>query len=386
VSSVGDELKTVSPGSKVIGISRKDRAAILSTGRGADAAYWVDGQTGHFVSSGWYFERLPAWVEAFNAEGPADAYAGREWRPLDGGEPFAVMPAEPGPRLVGAVGSSPFSNEMLVELALAAIREEQLGRRGVTDILVVSFSANDSVGHEHGPDSAEMRDITRRTDRDVRRLLDAVDEAVGLAEALIVFTSDHGVAPVPEEQAARRMLGGRMTSQDLFGPIEAALDARFGEGTWIRGTAGSSTYLSRALIREKQLDPVRVREVAAAAAREVPHVARVFTREQLLAGEVPNEPALQRVVRSYNEIRSGDLEILLEPFWMRSGSGTTHGTPYIYDTHIPLIFAGSGIAPGRYHDHAALNDLAPTLSTMLSVEIPSGSAGRVLGEILVPAR
>jgi hypothetical protein len=382
VSTVGDELKTAGP-AKVIGISRKDRAAILSVGRMADAAYWVDGLTGRFVTSTWYMDALPRWLVALNESDPVGRYAGRAWRPLDGqGEAFVTLPAEPREDLVDALGDTPFSNEILVECALVAIEAERLGQRGVTDLLVVSFSANDSIGHDHGPESPEVRDATRRTDRDIARLLDAVDAAVGLEHALVVLTSDHGVAPIPEEQVKRRMPGGRMTGAELFDPIEAALDARLGDGQWILGTAGSSPYLDHELIRERGLDPARVREMAAEAAQEAPHVARVFTREQLLRGDVGPGPFALRVAASYHPRRSGDLEILIDPYWMRSGHGTTHGTPYPYDTHIPLVFRGPGIRPGRYHRHADLNDVAATVATLIATELPSGCSGRVLHEML----
>jgi hypothetical protein len=383
VSTVGDELKTGLGGAKVIGISRKDRAAILPAGRGADAAYWVDGSTGRFVTSTWYMDALPDWVEEFNARDLPGRYAGKEWRPLDGqGEAFTTVPAQPREALLDAVEATPFSNEVLVDLALSAIQAERLGQRGASDILSVSFSANDSIGHEHGPESPQVRDALRRTDRDLARLLEAVEAQVGLRHTVVVLTADHGVAPVPDEQVARRMPGGRINGAAVFDPLKAALNAAFGEADWVVGTAGSSVYLNHARIRDLGLDAARVRQVAAEAVAAVPHVSRVFTRDQLLLGQVPPDPFSQRVARSYHAGRSGDLEILLEPNWMRSAEGTTHGTPYPCDTHIPLLMMGPGIRPGRYHQRADLNDLAPTLSTLLRTERPSGSSGRILHEML----
>jgi predicted AlkP superfamily pyrophosphatase or phosphodiesterase len=255
----------------------------------------------------------------------------------------------------------------------------------VTDVLSVSFSSNDSVGHTHGPDSPHVRDIAVRTDRVIGRLLERVDKLVGLQHTLVALTSDHGVAPVPESLQQRALPGGRMTSKELFGSIQQALEARFGPGQWLLGTAGSSPYLNYALIAKLQLDPMEVRRVAANAAVAVPHVARVYTRDQLLRGEVPDDRIGHRVLRGFNAQRSGDLEIILEPFWMRQATGTTHGTPYNYDAHIPLILMGRQVKPGEYSHHVALNDLAPTLATVIGVEIPAGSSGRVLTEALRPA-
>jgi hypothetical protein len=176
-----------------------------------------------------------------------------------------------------------------------------------------------------------------------------------------------------------------MTTKQLFDPIQQALTAKFGDGKWLMATAGSSPYLNNELIEKLQLDPTEVRRVAAAAATRQPHVARVYTRDQLLRGEVANDRIGSRVLRGFNAQRSGDLEIILEPYWMRQADGTTHGTPYNYDAHIALILMGRRIKAGEYSDQAALNDLAPTLATLAGVEIPSGSVGRVLTEALRPA-
>ena len=175
-----------------------------------------------------------------------------------------------------------------------------------------------------------------------------------------------------------------MTTKALFDPIQERLAAQFGPGKWVLATAGSSPYLSHELMNARKLEPAEVRRVAAEAAASVPHVARVYTRDQLLRGDVPNDRIGSRVLRGFYAQRSGDLEIMLEPFWLRQATGTSHGTPYNYDAHIPLILMGRQVGPGQYAQHAALNDLAPTLATLLGIEIPSGSAGRVLTEALRP--
>jgi arylsulfatase A-like enzyme len=249
----------------------------------------------------------------------------------------------------------------------------------------VSFSSNDSVGHTYGPDSPQVRDIAVRTDRAIGRLLNEVDKMIGLGHTLVAFTADHGVARLPEVLRDSGLPGGRFTSQDLFDPIQRALATRFGDGRWLMSTAGSSPYLNYDLIETLRLDPSEVRRVAAAAAAKVPHVARVYTRDQLLRGEVPNDRIGSRVLRGFNAQRSGDLEIILEPFWMRQAQGTTHGTPYNYDAHIPLILFGGRVNPGEYSGEVALNDLAPTLATLVGVDIPAGSVGRLLTEALRPS-
>lgn len=361
-TTVGDEMKMAAPRGDptrvphVYGFSMKDRSAILPAGHGADGAFWLPAPLGPFVSSTYYFKALPAWVTAFNA------------RPAP-------------PRTAGPVDT----NARVLALAAEAIAAERLGQRGVTDLLSVSLSDNDTIGHSVGPDAPQVHDVSVRTDRLLAEFFATLDAKVGLSRTLVVLTADHGVAPVPELQQERRLPGGRIDADLLFTPIAAALEARYGPGTWLLATAGSSPYLNHALIAERKLDPEQVRRVAADAALRTPHGARVYTRDQLLRGEVAPDLIGRRVLRSFNAQRSGDLEIVFDPFWMRARTGTTHGTPYNYDAHIPLIFMGPGITPGRYHQHAALNDLAPTVAAMVGVEAPSSADGRVLVEMLAPA-
>ena len=390
VSTVGDELKLSAAAPKgsdaaprVIGLSLKDRSAVMPAGRGADAAYWLDTKSGAFVSSTYYMTDVPAWVKAFNDRHLADTHLGQEWTPLS---PPAVslkqLPKERGTPFYEAVFGSPFGNELLLAFTTDALTHERMGQRGVTDLMSVSFSSNDSVGHNYGPQSPQVRDITIRTDRIIGQLLDRVDKTVGLQHTLIALTADHGVAPLPEDLASRSMPGGRIANKELFGAIQKGLEAKYGPGEWLASTAGSSPYLNYVLIAEKKLNAEDVRRVAADAALAVPHVTRVYTRDQLLRGDVGDDRIGRRVVRGFNVQRSGDLEIILEPFWMRATSGTTHGTPYNYDAHIPLVLMGPPIKPGVYSDPVALNDLAPTLATILNVQPPSGSSGRVLTEAI----
>jgi predicted AlkP superfamily pyrophosphatase or phosphodiesterase len=386
VSTVGDEMKRGLHGHpKVIGLSLKDRAAILPAGHMADAAYWYDIKTGDFISSTFYFENLPEWVQAFNKRRLADKYAGAEWQ-FEKGPPAGMFKMPPaGSPLMASVFSSPFGSELLEQFAEQAIREEKLGARGATDLLTVSFSSNDAVGHGYGPDSPRVHDMCVRTDRILGKLFRYVDQSIGLQHVLVILTADHGVMPLPEELQKEHMPGGRLTNAYLFKPMQEALTAQFGPGLWLLQTAGTSPYLNWELIKEKKLSRAEVERVAARAIEDLPHVARVYTREQLLLGEVSGDPVSERVVRSFNARRSGDLEILLEPYWIRGATGTTHGAPYLYDTHIPLIFMGPGIRTGRYVRPAALNDLAPSLTTLLNVETPSGSVGRPLYEMMLGA-
>ena len=372
VSTVGDELKMAGRGSMVIGISMKDRSAILPSGHMADGAYWFDPRSGNFVSSTYYFAQLPDWVAAYNTARPADKYRGAKW--LD-----HTMPSDTS--LYAAIEGSPFGNELVESFTERAIVAEKLGQRNVTDLLAVSFSANDYVGHAKGPDSPEVREMSIQTDRVLGKLFSFVDSQIGMGNVLVVFTADHGVAPVPEVNEARRMPGGRMPPGVVRKAVEDALDAKYGNEKWIVSPGETAFYFNSDLIRRKNLDEREVERTAADAVRAVPHVFRVYTRDMLLNGEVDIAVG-RRVMNGFYPPRGPDLYVLLEPYWLYGKSGTTHSTTFSYDAHVPVIFLGPGIKSGRFDQAIAANDIAPTLATYLSIETPSGSVGRCLAEIL----
>ena len=374
VSTVGDELKISDSGrSRAIGISMKDRSAILPSGHMADAAFWFDHKTGSFISSTYYFSELPAWTSAFNAEHPADHYKGSKW--------MSGRFDQAGENLYNAVYNSPFGNELVEAFAERAVEAEKLGQRGVTDLLTISFSSNDSVGHALGPDSPEVHDISVRTDQVLGTLFQFLDAKVGMENVLVVLTADHGVSPVPEVNQARKMPGGRMPPRIVRDTVQAVLVKKYGEGNWISSPSEHSLYLNLELIREKKLDRAEVNQAAAEAAMGISHVARVYTREQLMKGAVLEDQISRRMMNGFYERRGADVYLLLEPYWMFSAHGTTHGTTYGYDAHVPVIFMGPGIKAGQFDETIAVNDIAPTLSTLLGIETPSGSVGRVLREI-----
>jgi len=380
VSTIGDELKMADGGkAKVIGISLKERAAILPAGHMADGAYWFDNPSRGFVSSTYYFPELPAWVREFNAARFGDKHLGETW--LD-----HKMPADPagfyGDSKKSPFTTSPFGNQIVELLAERALDAEQLGRHETTDLLAVSFSSNDLVGHEYGPYSPEVHDISIETDKVLEKLFLALDRQVGLQNILIVLTADHGVAPSAQESAGHHMPGGRMPEATPKAAIQNALVARFGEGNWILGMYDLFVYLDRSLMAARKLDPAEVDRVAAESLYQVDHVARVYTREQLSSGAVLGDEMSRRVMNGYNLRRGADLEILPEPYWTISDKEAAHATPYSYDNHVPVIFLGPQVRPGEYDGAIAINDIAPTLAAILHVETPSGSVGRVLTEML----
>jgi predicted AlkP superfamily pyrophosphatase or phosphodiesterase len=386
VSTVSDELKMSGRHSKVIGISIKDRSAILPVGHMADAAYWFDNDSNHFVTSDYYMKQLPAWVAKVNADRPTYKYLGVEWSAVDakpGDKPFCSMKAGAEVRFCGTIENTPFGNELLEEFAEKAIEQEQLGAHDGTDILALSLSSNDYVGHELGPDSPEVRDISIRTDQLLGKLLDFINSRVGEGNTLVVLTADHGVAPVPKVNNARKMPGGYLPTSEYSGKIGSQLSQKFGAGDWFRYDEYGFLYLNYSTLAKNNADRTEVRRFAAEIARGLPHIARVFTRDDLLRGDAAADWPGRAVRLGFYGPRSADLLLLPEPYYMFSPpSGTTHVTPYSYDNHVPLIFYGTGIRAGVHYEPVTINDVAPTLAAILQVETPSGSSGRILAEVL----
>ena len=384
VTTVADEIKLAGIPSKSISISAKDRSAILPIGNMGDSAYWYDSDQYKWLTSDYYRPELPAWVKAINDKESYKQFQSAVWMPFDApegsGKPFCSMVSGGDLRFCGGVEASPWGNEMIEEFSEAALAAEQLGHHAGTDVLAVSFSSNDYVGHAVGPDDPAVRDITIRTDRLLGKLIQSIDKQVGLANTLIVLTADHGVATVPE--ARKQMAGGRINAFQLDRAMRNALATRFGPGNWIIGGSASMPYLNYELIHKRRLNAADVEDVAAQAAAGEPHIARVFTRHQLAQGLVQQDEIGRAFELSFYSPRSGDVFILQEPGYLFETSGTSHGTPYRYDTHVPVIFAGWGIKPGIYRNRIAPNDIAPTLSAAMSIQEPSGSIGHVLADIL----
>lgn len=386
VTTLGDELRFAHPDSKIIGISLKARAAILPSGHGANGAYWFDDVSGNFISSSFYMEKLPPWADAFNEKKLPEAYVDRAWtgfpkwsfRAAKGaGAPYSKIPA------------SPWGNELVEQFAEQALAGEKLGQHADTDLLTMSFSSNDYVGHAAGPYSPEVKDMSIRTDQLLEKLFRVIDQKIGLQNTVIVLSADHGVAATPRQDEDRKMPGAYLAA-DVEDAVKSALNKHFGQGDWLIADAGeTSLYFDRdALAKAKMSDgrPVsddEVYRVAKAALLAIPqlHVSRVYSRTQLDNG-IAGDFIAQAEMNGYFPRRSGDLNVVFEPGFMPGSRGTSHFSPYAYDTHVPVLFLGAGIKAGRYAEHIRPNDIAPTLADMLDVQTPSGSSGRILTEML----
>ncbi len=408
VDTVGDELKRRHGGRpKVIGISNKHRSAILMSGRQANAAYYME--KGRMVTSTYYMTEVPPWVQQWNDAGKAEAYFGRQWDRLlpvaeyeaqgpddapgedvKTGALGCTMPklitgglAAPGTVFYQAFDHTPFASEVLADFAQAAIEHENLGgREGITDLLCVSFSANDLAGHLYGPDSHEVMDLAVRTDRILARFFEFLDRRIGLRKCLLVLTADHGVAPMPERIHATspETPAGRVDLARVLAAGEQALTATFGpladDSNWVvRDDAWLLIF--PAALREKNVEPAAAQAVVRDALLRLDFVQAAYTRDQLEKGAVTDELGRQALL-SFSRPRSGDVVFQFKRYYFNRATGSTHGAPYDYDTHVPLLWFGAGVKPGMYRERVGVDDIAPTLTHLLGLPDQPLAEGRKL--------
>lgn len=409
--TLADALKAATGGrGRVVALSFKDRAAVLPGGRRPDACYWLDTGAGEFVTSTYYRDAPHPWVAEFNRGHPADRWYGKQWRRLRpdldyerlsgpddaAGEGVGIFqgrmfphPMSGGPlktkaAYYGALYDSPFGNDLLLGLVERAIDAEQLGTRDVPDLLCVSFSCNDPVGHIWGPDSQEVLDVTLRSDLVVKELLAHLDAAVGKGRYVLVLTADHGVCPLPEVARGQGKDAGRVSPSMLGSRAEDFLNETFGgkddQARWLEATSSTWVYLNQAMIRHRGLKPADVEAALAGWLTKQDGVQAVYTRTQL-EGSLPEGDAFGKAVRrSFYPGRSGDLFVLLKPYHLLSGplgTGTTHGTPHPYDTHVPLLVYGTGVHPGVRNDRVTPEAASAVLARALGIKPPEGAEAPV---------
>jgi predicted AlkP superfamily pyrophosphatase or phosphodiesterase len=414
VDTLGDELKMATGRrAKVWGLAFKDRAAVLMAGHLADGVLWLDDESGAWITSQFYRPdaSLPGWVAAWNARKPIDAYLGKWWElsvpaaalarlwtptgrwasPKAPGSDFPhPLGSTPGKEFYNDFTTTPFGNDYVLETARELIRRERLGQGKVPDLLAINLSSNDYIGHAFGPDSPEVLDVSVRTDRQLAAFFGFLGQAVpgGLGNVLLAVTADHGVAPVPGAARAAKLPAGVIDEQAAADAAEKALAAAFGrDQKWVKSLVEENVYLDVAALDAHKVPHALAEETAAEALARVPGIYAAYGRTRILEGRLPHTDVAARVERSFHPRVSGDVVLVSDPLWMPGsgggsdrGKGTTHGSPYAYDTSVPLLLAGAGVRPGRYPRRVSTLDLAPTLADLLGVLQPAGSEGRVLAE------
>jgi predicted AlkP superfamily pyrophosphatase or phosphodiesterase len=394
--TVGDMLKAHSPASKVVGVSFKDRAAILMAGKRADGAYWFETAGGNFVTSSWYTKQTPAWLDKWNARRVPDARGGQVWDRLlpdpaiyaryagvdqapgegDGKDrvfPHRIREAPPAIGFYDGLRRTPFADEVLLEFATAALKAHDLGTDDATDILAVSFSACDVIGHTYGPDSQEQMDNLLRLDRTLGGLLDEAERRAGQGRVLVVLTADHGAMPLVETLKAKGIDARRAGAEDLSLPVDKALTARFPGATGLVADNDPMEYvLDREAIARQGLKVEDVEATIRQALLSTGLIDAVYSQAQLMGPRPADDPFFDLHQRAFFAPRSGDLVARVKKYVYLGGyvGGTGHGTPHDYDRHVPIVFLGPGITPGRRDVETGPEDIAWALGRLLGLPYP----------------
>jgi predicted AlkP superfamily pyrophosphatase or phosphodiesterase len=388
--TLGDELKLATQGkARVFSLSLKDRAAVLPGGFAADAAYWIDPHSGAWVTSTYYRSDLPKWAQDFNSNNRAAKYWDRDWK-ASNGDVLRSTAHRKGKNGTDAgfyevIGATPFANEYEFEFAKELMVYENLGAGPATDLLAISLSANDILGHQVGPDSPEMAAMALALDRDLADFFNFLGHQLGLANVWIALSADHGVSALPDAAKKLRIPAANLDAVKMETQINATLTAKFSPGhaasyikldypvAWL-----DQELFAAAHIKEHDA------ETAAGEAMKQAGLREYFTKSQLAEGEVPDTAMGRKFLHSYTPEAGWYVMGVPQPYTVGPAKGTDHASPYTYDTHVPLAFYGLPFRPGTYRTHAEPVDLAATLASLLGINAPTHSVGRVLTEALVP--
>lgn len=404
-TTITDELRLATNfQGKVIGISLKDRGSILPAGHSANAAYWFDGQTGDWITSTFYMTKLPTWVEDYNKIKLVNKFYEKNWptlypietytqstaddKPYEGKARGEQSPVFPHPLKLYAgknfemIKSTPYGNTMTLDLAKLAILSEDLGKDNITDFLAVSCSSTDYVGHMYGPNSIEAEDTYLRLDKDLAEFFDYLDSKVGKGNYLFFLSADHGAAHVPGFMAENKLPGGTIDDSPVVKELNTRLEAKFGIKQAIIKSMNNQLYFNHKNIENAKLDFDAVKAFSIEFLKTQNGFVNAVDLNKVGASTLP-EPIKTRITNGYNAKRSGDVYFILQPNYFDSSSktGTTHGSWNPYDSHIPCVFMGWNVKPGKTNKTHYMTDIAATLAAMLHIQMPSGCVGEPITEL-----
>lgn len=406
-TTIGDELRMYTNfKSKVIGIAVKDRGAILPAGHSATGAYWYDGKSGNFITSTYYFNTLPAWVEQFNNRKIVDSLYKLNWTTRLTKEQYLayatddVKDYENKPfgkeqtgfpynleKFVGKdyskVSTTPFGNTITTEMAKAAILAEQLGKGVVTDMLTISYSSPDYIGHSFGPNSWEIVDNYVRLDEELGQFLNFLDAQVGKGAYTVFLTADHAVAHVPGFLKENKIPGGSFDDEAHRKELNKLLKEKFGVDTLLVAAHNYQFTINQPSLKRNNISKDDVIAFVLEYLEKQPAVSRAFEYEEL-SETILNSKQKEMLANGYYPKRCGDIQFILKPGYIDgwASTGTTHGLWNPYDSHIPLLWYGWGIKKGSSHKEVYMTDIAPTVAALLKIQMPNGCVGKVIEEVL----
>jgi predicted AlkP superfamily pyrophosphatase or phosphodiesterase len=407
VSTITDELRLATNfKSRVVGVSLKDRAAILPAGHTANSAFWFDDASGNFISSTYYMKELPSWAVKFNQGATAQKLLEKGWNTLypintysqstsddvswEGkfrGETAPVFPHDMKKIYEtdrGSIRSTPFGNTLTLDFAKAALDGYELGNGKATDFLTVNFASTDYVGHKFGPNSIEVEDTYLRLDKDLEDFFNFLDQKVGKGNYLVFLTADHGAAHSIGFMKEHSIPADFLVSKTLNGALSEHLSKKFGVENLLASSINYHIRFNEKLISDNKLDYNSVKSEAVSFLRKQPGIQFAVDIENIGDEPIP-EPIKTMIINGYNSKRCGPVMVIANPGWfggIPGGTGTTHGSWSPYDTHIPLIFMGWKIKPGSTNRYIAMSDISPTIAALLHIQMPNGNVGQVIPEVV----
>lgn len=395
-TTITDELELANNfRSKVIGVAIKDRGSILPAGHAGDAAYWYEPNSGNFVSSTWYMNALPAWAVAYNERRVVDSMYKLNWELSHPIETYLQSDKDnpsysknPFPRKLeanigknfGAISSTPWGNTLTLSFSRVALEAESLGKDSITDFLAISLSSPDYIGHSFGPNSVEIEDTYIKLDREIASFLTYLDQKVGKGQYLFFMTADHGVAHVPGFLEANQIPAKGMKPGK---EAENATMEKFGLKRLVEASANYQIYLDKAYIDSVGIDYKSVKSFYIQQLNKQDNILIAFDNESISLSNLPAEYK-EMFLKGYNHKLAGDVQLVYKPgyFYSYSPTGTTHGTMYPYDAHIPLLWMGWGVKQGLTHRKVYMSDIAGTIAALLKIQMPSGNVGTVIHELI----
>ncbi|NOT52474.1 MAG: alkaline phosphatase family protein [Chitinophagaceae bacterium] len=403
VTTICDELRLATNfKSKVIGISLKDRGGILPAGHSANAAYWYDNTNGNWITSTYYMNELPKWASDFNDKKWVDKYYEQGWKLLDSISKYQQSTADEksyeakpfGPKFpydmknfigkdYGKIATTPMGNTLTSEFVKAAITAEQLGADNITDIIAISYSSPDYIGHTFGPNSVESEDGFLRLDKELGALLDFLDSKAGKGQYTVFLSADHGVAHIPEYMKENKLPGGRVYTNAMMNQLNKDLKEKYNISNIVVSDDNYQLHLNHPLLDSAKISKKELTQWIVDKLSSDSGIARIFAIEDLYG--VPLPPDVRAMLNNgYYPSRSGDIQIILKPGYIDaySATGTTHGLWNPYDSHIPLLWYGWGIKQGKTNKEVKMTDIAPTLAALLHIQMPSGCVGKPIEEVL----
>lgn len=400
-TTVTDELRLATNfRSKVIGISLKDRGAILPAGHSANAAYWYDDTNGRWISSTYYQQQLPSWLIKYNEMNWVENAMSKDWNlllpkekytqstednePYEGKLPEETSPVFPhrlsqiGKAKFSAFKYTPFASTYTFNMAKETITQEKMGAGDVTDMITVSISSTDYAGHTFGPNSLEIEDTYLRLDRDIADFLRFLDAKIGKGNYTLFLTADHAAAHVPGFAESHNIPAGNYSTGTLTKQLKETLKEKFGTDSMLVKIQNNQVYLNESFVDRGDEMSSKAEQTIIKFLKEQPFISSAFSTKDISTATIP-QPIKDRLINGYNSKRSGQIGYVLLPGYIGMGNtGTTHGAWNPYDAHIPLIWFGKNIKPGKTNTETYMTDIAPTLSALLKIQMPNGSVGKVL--------